>query len=151
MISGSPRTPLGTLTFRLGVLGVTQEARYAERLAAHGVKPKHVALLSALRLGAAGSQQDLAGTLRIAPSLVVLLADQLEELGAVERVRDTADRRRQRLLITGSGVELLDACVAVADGLDRELGGVLTAAEHTSLARILQKLALAEGLPADGG
>jgi DNA-binding MarR family transcriptional regulator len=150
MVTGSPRTPLGSMTFRLGVLGVTQEARYAERLAVHGVKPKHVALLSALRLGATGSQQELAGALRIAPSLVVLLADQLEEVGAVERVRDTADRRRQRLLITDRGIELLDACVAVAAGLDRDIAGALTGAERDALARILRKLALAEGLPGDG-
>jgi DNA-binding MarR family transcriptional regulator len=150
MGKGSPRTPLGTLSFRLGVLGVMQEARFAGRLAAHELKPKHIALLSALRLGGAESQQELAGVLRIAPSLVVLLADQLETLGAVERVRDPADRRRQRLEITDDGVKLLDAGTAAALTLDDELAAGLSATDRAALERILQKLAVAAGLPGSG-
>jgi DNA-binding MarR family transcriptional regulator len=152
MDDGRPRTPLGSVTFRLGMLGVMQEARYAERLgglAVPGVKPKHAALLSALRLGVSGSQQELAGALRVAPSLVVLLADQLEDAGAVRRVRDTTDRRRQRLEITPTGIALLDACTAVAAGLDEERLAPLGAEDRAALTRILHTLAVAEGLPAD--
>lgn len=36
----------------------------------------------------------------VVPSLVVTLADQLEGLGAIERVRDPDDRRRHRLGLT---------------------------------------------------
>lgn len=150
MGKGSPRTPLGTLTFRLGVLGVSQEARFAGRLAGHELKPKHIALLSALRLGKAESQQELAGVLRVAPSLVVLLADQLKALGAIERVRDPADRRRQRLEITEDGIKLLDAGTAAALTLDDELAAGLSTADRAALERILQKLAVAAGLPESG-
>lgn len=139
------------LTFRLGVLGAMQEARYAEALAPMGLKPKHVALISALRLGRAGSQLELAQVLRIAPSLVVLLADQLEERGLVARVRDQLDRRRQHLELTTKGTQTLVDCVALVTALDTELTDALAPADRTALARILGTLAAARGLPPDGG
>ena len=88
--------------------------------------------------------------LRIAPSLVVLLADQLEALGAVERVRDPADRRRQRLELTDDGIRLLDAGTAVALSLDDDLAAGLSTTDRSALERILQKLAVAAGLPESG-
>ncbi len=149
MANGSPSTPVTTVTFRLGVLGVTQEARYADRLAPLGLKPKHLALLSALHLGGADSQLELAAVLRIAPSLVVLLADQLAALGAIERVRAPADRRRQHLHLTPEGARLLAAGTAIAVTLDAERTACLTPADRKALARILQQLATADGLPTD--
>jgi DNA-binding MarR family transcriptional regulator len=117
----------------------------------HGRVPvRHVALLSVLRATAAGSQLELAAATRVAPSLIVLLADHLEALGAVERVRDLADRRRQRLRLTGEGARLLDAATAVAEELSADLIAPLSAADRAALSRILERLAAAEGLPAPG-
>ncbi|WNM36811.1 MarR family transcriptional regulator [Streptomyces sp. Li-HN-5-11] len=65
--------------------------------------------------------RQLAKRLGVAPSLVVALADQLQELGAVERVRDAEDRRRQVLRITSDGRRLLSRCVDAAHALDAEL------------------------------
>ena len=140
MARDTPRTPVGTLSVRLGVLGTAQEARYAERLAALDLKPKHAALLSALHLHGAESQLELAGLLRVAPSLVVLLADHLEALRAIERVRDPADRRRQRLRLTDEGLRLLDAAATTAAALDDELTAPLSADDRAALARILDRL-----------
>jgi DNA-binding MarR family transcriptional regulator len=145
-----PRTPVGTLTVRLGVLGVSQEARYAGRLAALGLRPKHVILLSALRMGGAESQQELAAALGIAPSLVVLLADQLAALNAIKRVRDPADRRRQRLHLTTEGDRLLDEATAVAVALDDECTAILPAEDRVALTRILEQLAAADALRSYG-
>jgi DNA-binding MarR family transcriptional regulator len=141
-----PRTPVGTLTVRLGVLGVSQEARYADRLAALGLRPRHVILLSALRMGGAESQQELAADLGIAPSLVVLLADQLAALGAIKRVRDPADRRRQSLHLTVEGDRLLDEATELAVTLDDERTAVLSSEDRVALTRILEKLAVADGM-----
>ncbi|GAA5079794.1 DNA-binding MarR family transcriptional regulator [Thermocatellispora tengchongensis] len=149
MAKRSARTPVGTVSFRLGVLGAGQEARYAERLADLELKPKHVALLSALRIKGAESQLEVAAVMRVAPSLVVLLADQLEARGAIERVRDPSDRRRQRLHLTEEGVRLLDAATAAAAALDEELTAPLDAADRAALARILERLAIANDLLAE--
>ncbi|MCY1139445.1 MarR family transcriptional regulator [Actinoplanes sp. Pm04-4] len=133
-------TPMGTVSFRLGLLGVAQDALYATRLAGLGLKPKHVALLCVLRLRGAESQMELAGLLGVAPSLVVLLADHLEERGAIQRVRDPADRRRQSLRLTETGLRLLASATEVAAQLDEELALSLPAAEQAALNAALDHL-----------
>ncbi|GAA1893750.1 hypothetical protein GCM10009753_23190 [Streptantibioticus ferralitis] len=83
----------------------------------------------------------------IAPSLVVSLADHLEGLGAVQRVRDPQDRRRQVLTLTEEGRRLLDRCESAARALDEEFGSGLTADQRRALDEALQVLANRVGLP----
>ncbi|RDI63778.1 MarR family winged helix-turn-helix transcriptional regulator [Nocardia pseudobrasiliensis] len=136
-----------TLAFRLGVLGTRTADRFAERLAAHDLKPKHAGLLAALDHGAAASQQELAGRMEVAPSLVVALADHLERLGAIERVRDIDDRRRQVLKLTAHGRTLLERCEREARAIDAELMAPLSAKDRAALHRALGALAAEAGLP----
>ncbi|MDF2259011.1 MarR family winged helix-turn-helix transcriptional regulator [Streptantibioticus ferralitis] len=99
------------------------------------------------RAGRAASQQELAARMGIAPSLVVSLADHLEGLGAVQRVRDPQDRRRQVLTLTEEGRRLLDRCESAARALDEEFGSGLTADQRRALDEALQVLANRVGLP----
>ncbi|WP_307796465.1 MarR family winged helix-turn-helix transcriptional regulator [Actinomadura barringtoniae] len=134
-----------TLAFRLGTVGAVVADRFAERIAAHDLKPKHAGLLTALSAGEVASQQDLAARLGVAPSLVVALADHLEGLGAIERVRDPRDRRRQVLTLTGHGRELLQACGEAARSLDEEITAGLSAAQRKALQAALGVLAAEAG------
>lgn len=136
-----------TVSFRLGTLGSAVADRFAARIEAYDLKPKHAGLLTALSLEQAASQQELAIRLGVAPSLVVALADHLERLGAIERVRDPQDRRRQVLTLTDRGRELLRDCTEAARTLDDELTAGLTAAERRALLRALGRLAADAGLP----
>ncbi|WP_354637528.1 MarR family winged helix-turn-helix transcriptional regulator [Kitasatospora camelliae] len=138
-----------TLAFRLGTLGAVVGDRFAGRIESYDLKPKHVGLLTALDRGAAASQQELAARLGVAPSLVVSLADHLERLGAVERVRDPRDRRRQVLGLTDRGRCLLADCAAEARALDEELAAHLTAEQREVLRKALGILAAEAGLPTD--
>ncbi|WP_250006296.1 MarR family winged helix-turn-helix transcriptional regulator [Actinoplanes sp. M2I2] len=140
MATESGNTPMGTVSFRLGLLGVAQDALYATRLAELDLKPKHVSLLCVLRLRGAGSQMELAGLLGVAPSLVVLLADHLEGLGAIQRVRDPADRRRQSLRLTEAGLRLLDEATEAAAKLDQEIAACLPPADQAALSSALDRL-----------
>ncbi|WP_033250689.1 MarR family winged helix-turn-helix transcriptional regulator [Kitasatospora phosalacinea] len=136
-----------TLTFRFGVLGALVADRYARALAEHDLKPKHVGLLSVLDAGLGASQLEIAKLMRVAPSLVVSLADHLEAAGAVERLRDPADRRRQILRLTDRGHDLLARCTARATALDAELTAGLTPAQQAALGAAFDRLAAAHGLP----
>lgn len=136
-----------TLSFRLGALGALIADQYAEALAIHDVKPKHVGLLGVLDKGLASSQLEIAKLMRVAPSLVVSLADHLEAMGAIERLRDPADRRRQILSLTRKGHRLLADCTAKARALDEELAAGLTASQRTALSEALDRLAASYGLP----
>ncbi|MFF4776695.1 MarR family winged helix-turn-helix transcriptional regulator [Microtetraspora fusca] len=138
-----------TLAFRLGTLGAVVTERFSARLAAHGLKPKHVGLLAILEAGTATSQLDIAKLMNVAPSLVVSLADRLEELGAVRRERDPFDRRRQTLALTAEGRELLAACTGAAAELDAELTDGLRLEEVKALRSVLGTIAGRSGLPAD--
>ncbi|MFI6966166.1 MarR family winged helix-turn-helix transcriptional regulator [Streptomyces sp. NPDC050255] len=136
-----------TLSFRLGSLGALVSGQYAQALAVHDLKPKHVGLLGVLDAGLAASQLEIAGLMRVAPSLVVSLADHLESMGAIERLRDPADRRRQILNLTGKGRELLAECTAEALALDAKLAADLTPAQQAALSEALGLLAASYGLP----
>ncbi|WP_042375838.1 MarR family winged helix-turn-helix transcriptional regulator [Streptacidiphilus melanogenes] len=138
-----------TLVFKLGTLGTVATDRFTRALETFdlGLKPKHVGLLVALGAGAAASQQELAARMGVAPSLVVSLADHLEQLNAVQRVRDPQDRRRQVLTLTDDGRRLLDRCEVASRELDADLAAELTDAQRAALAEALQLLADRVGLP----
>ncbi|MCX5140711.1 MULTISPECIES: MarR family winged helix-turn-helix transcriptional regulator [unclassified Streptomyces] len=136
-----------TVSFRLGTVGAITAELFAERIAAHGLKPKHAGLMALLASGAAASQQEIARTMRVTPSLVVGLADHLEELGAVGRERDPGDRRRQILTLTDRGRELLGICTSTASAIDEELTAGLDDAFRDRLRETLAVLAERAGLP----
>ncbi|MCX4451144.1 MarR family winged helix-turn-helix transcriptional regulator [Streptomyces sp. NPDC058369] len=136
-----------TLSFRLGTLGAMVADQYAQALAELGLKPKHVGVLGVLDAGLAASQLEIARLMRVAPSLVVSLADHLESKGAIKRLRDPEDRRRQILSLTEEGRELLGQCTAKSLALDARLDAGLTAPQQTALREALGRLAMSYGLP----
>ncbi|WP_245667604.1 MarR family winged helix-turn-helix transcriptional regulator [Actinomadura macra] len=139
-----------TLTFQLVTLGALATDRFAEALAPLGLKPKHAGLMTVVSRGVAASQLDVAEAMGVVPSLVVSLADHLVRLGAIERVRDPRDRRRQILTLTGEGRRLLAECAAAARSVDEELAAALTPDERAGLTRSLGTLADGSRLPTAG-
>src|SRR5471032_2502311 len=65
--------------------------------------------LSYLRDHDGAPQQELAETLCMDANNVVLLLNELEDLGHVARRRDPVDRRRHRVEITPAGCDALEA------------------------------------------
>ncbi|MFI9810221.1 MarR family winged helix-turn-helix transcriptional regulator [Streptomyces sp. NPDC052301] len=136
-----------TVVFRLGTLGTVATDRFAREIEGLDLKPKHVGLMAALSLAAVASQQELAARMGVAPSLMVSLADHLEGLGAVQRVRDPRDRRRQVLTLTEEGHSLLDRCTSLARTLDEEFVAGLTEKQRKALGEALHVMANRAGLP----
>lgn len=143
----APQSLPGTLTFQLAALGAIANDRFAAALASLDLKPKHAGLMTVVNRGLAASQLEIAGTMGVVPSLVVALADHLVQLGAIERVRDPRDRRRQVLTLTREGRRLLDRCAAAARAVDEELAAGLPAERRAEVARSLGVLADEAGLP----
>jgi DNA-binding MarR family transcriptional regulator len=137
MTDSAPTTPSETTAFRLGVLGTVIGDRFAARVAELGLKPKHAGLLTVLdRLGSA-SQQEIAAIMRVAPSLIVVFADHLEGLQAIERARDPLDRRRQILSLTAHGRQVLARCAELADEVGREFTAKLTESQRAAFDKTL--------------
>lgn len=142
-----PGSVAGTMAFRVATLGAVVTERMADAIAAFELKPKHVGLMVLLETRGTTTQLDVARTMKVAPSLIVSLADHLEGLGAIVRVRDAGDRRRQLLSLTEEGHRLLGRCLEVARALDAELGAGLAPEDRAALARALGTLAAQAGLP----
>ncbi|MCX4091414.1 MarR family winged helix-turn-helix transcriptional regulator [Nocardia sp. alder85J] len=116
-------------------------ARAADTAAANtGLGVGHHLVLKMLAAVGPCSQQALAAELRIDRSVMVGIADNLEESGYVRRERDPADRRAYAVTITESGRrELAGAEKAIPEFLDRTFSA-LTRAERDQLTVLLGKL-----------
>src|SRR3989449_10447349 len=79
-------------------------------LAPGGLRPRHLIALKLLREEGPASQQGLTEALRLDPSNVVALLNELEERELITRRRDPSDRRRHIVEISPRGVEEL--CLA---------------------------------------
>ncbi len=105
-----------------------------------GMKLRQLTLLSYLRdQGGSMPQQQLCEWLWIDPNSCVLLLNELEDLGYVERRRDPADRRRHVVEVTESGRTALDRGELARDGLEDAVLAGLTAEERSQLRSLLAK------------
>jgi DNA-binding MarR family transcriptional regulator len=134
--------------FLLTQLGTHAASRFAERVAVHGLTPPQCGVLGLLRGRPGLSQQELADVLGMLPSRVVVLVDELEDAGYVQRVRDDGDRRRNALQLTAAGQKALQTVGRVGRAHEQEIVAVLTPAEHATLVELLGRIAAQQGLTA---
>src|SRR3954468_18570115 len=78
----------------LAYAGQIANGRIKKALATHGLKPAHSHVLMLLTDKGAMGQQALVEELRVDPSVLVAILNDLENGGLAERRRDPADRRR---------------------------------------------------------
>src|ERR1700751_4490932 len=90
----------GDPAFLLSQLGAHAAARFAERLRALELLPADAGILRLLRMSSGISQQELSGRLKIHPSRLVAVLDNLERRGLVERRPNPEDRRLYSLHLT---------------------------------------------------
>ncbi|MCW2631213.1 MAG: putative MarR family transcriptional regulator [Pseudonocardia sp.] len=135
-----------SFAFQLSKLGQYATDRFAERIAPLGLRPRHCGVLAVLQAGQP-AQLDIASALGVSNSVVVNMLDELEDLGAVRRVRETEDRRRQRVELTAHGRTLAGKAARLAHELDTDLLASLGYAQATTLREAFRALAKQHGLP----
>src|SRR4030095_2718749 len=89
--------------FLLSTLGFRSHAAWAERLAPLGLDARQAAILLQIARAEGRSQQALARALKIPPSRVVALVDELERRRLLRRRSDPTDRRVRTLHLTSEG------------------------------------------------
>lgn len=137
----SGRRPLcESPAFRLMVLGTHLAGDFAEHLRAAQLTPKHLGVLTMVDQGLARTQDDVARLMRVSPSLVVRLADQLERQDLIGRRRDPANRRRHILSVTTQGKAVIAAAGRFAATLDAGLAARLDAQLGRQLDEALARL-----------
>src|SRR2546430_7307977 len=132
--------------FLLAQVGAHAAARFAERLSALQLAPAHAGTLRLIHAKSGISQRSLSSTLGIMPSRLVVLIDELEDRGLVERRDSPDDRRAHALYLTRKGTESLEAIGKVARAHDDTICAGLTAEERAMLGALLRRIADQQGL-----
>jgi len=132
----NPATATGTVSL------VTQLGRVIYRRATEeviGMRLKQLIALDHLRANDSCLQQGLGQMLMLDPNNCVLLLNELDKAGYVERLRDPTDRRRHIVQITPEGRRALEQAEGKLEALEGEVLGNLDQAERRQLHDLLAK------------
>jgi DNA-binding MarR family transcriptional regulator len=132
----NPATATGNVSL------ITQLGRVIYRRATEeviGMRLKQLIALDHLRSSDSCLQQGLARMLMLDPNNCVLLLNELDKSGYVERLRDPADRRRHIVQITPEGRQALEEAEAKLENLEDEVLCNLSKRERGELHDLLVK------------
>jgi DNA-binding MarR family transcriptional regulator len=104
-----------------------------------GMHLRHLVALAYVRDHAECPQQALADAFCMDANNVVLLLNELEELGYVTRLRDAHDRRRHLVRLTGAGRTALARTERAQAAIEDEVLGTLDPAERATLKQLLAR------------
>lgn len=117
-----------------------------ERLQAFGLKRHAYATLSLACTEYGPTQRELAAFLKLDPSRMVAILDELEERGLVVRELDPLDRRSRTIRATEEGRRLREHAAVAVRGVDDMLTGTMSNEERGLLVNLLRHIAF---LPSD--
>ena len=136
----NPTTSTPQMTGTMGLL--SQLNRVVYRRATEdviGMKLKQLITLELLVKNEGCLQQELGATLMVDPNNCVLLLNDLDDRGYVERQRDPKDRRRHIVVITAAGQKALAKAEAKLEALEGEVLVNLEPAEREQLRDLLAR------------
>jgi len=121
-------------------LATTIKKRSTEELM--GIKLRQMMLLSYLNAGAPALQQQVCEALWLDANNCVLLLNELEDMGYIERRRDPADRRRHVVELTEDGRIALLRAERAQETLGDEIFAALSDEERATLRSLLSRAAV---------
>src|ERR1700744_3685428 len=136
----NPTTSTPQTTGTMGLL--SQLNRVVYRRATEdflGMKLKQLIALEILVRNEGCLQQELGATLMVDPNNCVLLLNELDDRGFVERQRDPKDRRRPIVVITSAGQKARAKAEAKLEALEGEVLVNLDPAEREHLRDLLTR------------
>jgi DNA-binding MarR family transcriptional regulator len=133
--------PFRSVAFLLSSLGYAVSRRFHEILRPLELEPGEFALLRAVSASDGEPQNALAERLRISPSWMVAIVDELESRELLERRPHAHDRRVRNLHLTVAGKKLLRQAERNAQQFDSQVIEPLTEAELQQLLGLLQRVA----------
>ncbi|SIO57950.1 DNA-binding transcriptional regulator, MarR family [Singulisphaera sp. GP187] len=138
--------PATGLVFLLTQVGAHAAARFAERLAPLKLAPPHAGILWGIKQADGLSQQALGEKLGMYPSRLVLILDELEQRGFVERRDRETDRRSYALHLTEAGAEILEQIGRITRENQEGICAALDEAERVQLKDLLSRIAAEQQL-----
>lgn len=110
-------------------------------LSEHGLRVRSYSVLALAAGSTRPSQRELAEFLRLDPSQVVALVDDLQTRGLVLREPDPRDRRANVVVATAQGRAVHAEALTSTRAAERQLHADLSASERDQLAELLRRLA----------
>jgi DNA-binding MarR family transcriptional regulator len=104
-----------------------------------GMQLRHLVALSYVRDHDACPQHELADAFCMDANNVVLLLNELEQLGYATRLRDSSDRRRHLVQITPAGRDALSLAERAQEAIEDDVLQALDAEERATLWRLLTR------------
>jgi DNA-binding MarR family transcriptional regulator len=132
--------------FLLSQVGSLAASKFAELVKPLGLSPSHAGILRLLARTEGLSQRDLCLKLSILPSRLVVLIDELEDKGLVQRADDPSDRRSYSLRLTSKGLGTMSSLGELARSHSDEMCKGLSLDERKLLGELLSKVAESQGL-----
>lgn len=132
------------LSFLLARASALSNAAGNAALAPLGLKVRSYSVLALAAEKSHPSQRELAEYLRLDPSQVVALVDDLQRQGLVVREPDPADRRANVIAATDDGLRLISRARTELQRAERELHAGLTEQDRATLGDLLRKAAALE-------
>lgn len=113
-----------------------------------GLKVRSYSVLALAVSGERPNQRELSEFLRLDPSQIVALIDELEKRGLVRREPDVNDRRVNVVVATDEGREVYEGARAATERAEAECFSALDDEDRDRLKAILRTLAAAPGASA---
>ena len=132
--------------FLLAQVGAHAAAKFGDRLQTIGLSPAHAGVLRFVQASEGVTQQALGEALQVLPSRLVVLIDELEARGVIERRDNPNDRRSYALFLTDKGRETFKVIGRLAREHQDALCAALTDKERAQLAALLERIAADQGL-----
>ena len=129
------------LAFLLSQVGYQSASLFGERLAPLELTPPEAGILKVISQSEGLSQQNLGARLSMFPSRLVVVLDQLEKRGLVERRPSPADRRSHALYLSAAGHKTLKEIGRISREHQNTLCAALNEAERGQLEYLLRKIA----------
>lgn len=136
----APRTISTLPSWLLGRAAARGHRLVGAALAGEGVRMPHHATLAAIAELGPIAQADLGRSVRIDPKDMVLVLNDLQRDGRVDRVPDPRDRRRNTITITPAGRELLRRLAVLGEAANDDLLAPLNPAERAQLVALLVRV-----------
>ncbi|HKY22897.1 MAG TPA: MarR family transcriptional regulator [Vicinamibacterales bacterium] len=128
--------------FLLSQVGGHSAEVFANLLAPLDLASPHAGIIWMLNRSPGISQQDLADVLKVHPSRLVALLDELEHRRYIDRRGSESDRRLYALHLTPEGERMFGEIRSLADEHQRLICAPLTPAECDQLADLLRRIAV---------
>lgn len=133
------------MSFLLARASAVSNAAGNAALAEFGLKVRSYSVLELAGDGGRTSQREIADFLRLDPSQVVALVDQLQKANLVAREPDPRDRRANVIVVTPLGVDTLVKARQKIRAAAQSLHSELSESERATLADLLRRTAFPGG------